>query len=429
MLANLPLLKIIASTGFALTLAAAPLTADAVARQAEEERLLAAARNSSESYLRIETSQPGLPEEERLIFRGFFITESGFAVVPLQALDSGTFQAAYESNDKPIAIAGVVAAHPAAGFAVVRTDQRPSSFLTLSPTKTGVGDLVSIYRAEQNGGALAAPVLSIRKSPISRSYHYIEVLSIGANLGEFGGLHVPAGSPVFDDAGHVTGCLYAPAVSTGQRFLLALPASTLAPLIPKDAATAAIVPLPLPPLLQPADPLATDPAYLAGRHAQASGEAVKAERLLRKALARHPESAVAWQRLGYVLREWSKDEEAMEAFVKAAKFGNNLSPFLLDQADQLSLKGRVGEAVTLLEEACKAAPFDYDLHRAYAIALRSQKDEKGAEKHLRIALEIAPEALSCWTLLSKCLAAQGKWDEEKVASNKTYELDSLYRPR
>ncbi|MFP6858655.1 MAG: hypothetical protein VCA73_15355, partial [Roseibacillus sp.] len=90
---------------------------------------------------------------------------------------------------------------------------------------------------------------------------------------------------------------------------------------------------------------------------------------------------------------------------------------------------KLDEATTFLALACKKSPLDFDLHRAYALALRAKKDEAGAEKHLDIAIRLAPDAISGWSHLSKCLAAQGKWDEEKIASDKIYELESIYRPR
>ena len=119
----------------------------------------------------------------------------------------------------------------------------------------------------------------------------------------------------------------------------------------------------------------------------------------------------------------------MKAFQKASEYGNHLGTFLLNQADQLSLMGRIGEATTLLKKACETNPQDYDLHRAYAVALRSAKDEEAAQKHLEIATKIAPDSLRCWSLLSKCLAGQAKWDQEKKASDNIYRLESLYRPR
>ncbi len=169
--------------------------------------------------------------------------------------------------------------------------------------------------------------------------------------------------------------------------------------------------------------------WLLGFKVLGQSKILQAEQLLRKALARHPQSAVGWQRLGLVLRERNRGKEAMKAFQNAADYGNNMGSFLLNQADQLSLMGRLEEATALLAESCRTTPFDYDLHRAYAVALRALKDETSAEKHLRIATVLAPDSLSCWNLLSKCLARQGKWPGEKKASDKIYELESLYRPR
>ena len=34
-----------------------------------------------------------------------------------------------------------------------------------------------------------------------------------------------------------------------------------------------------------------------------------------------------------------------------------------------------------------------------------------------MAADLAPDDIDCWELLSKCLAAQAKWDDEKIASD------------
>lgn len=390
---------------------------------------LAAAEKSRKAYLTFQIRRAGLSADDLITYRGFYISKDGLAVAPLQAFDSGDFMARNETDGSEVKVVGLISVEADYGFAIMRTDQKERPFLRFSPTRTPVGARIAIPRPKQNGGSVTAPVLARRKAPLSRAQKYLEVLSLGVNFGENGILHVPAGTPVLNQKGEVAGCLYQPTINSRQRFLLAAPVSAIALKSPVDPRTAPIIPFPLPPGFQPADPLALDAAYLLGRDAQLAGEVVQAEQLLRKALARHPQSAVGWQRLGLVLRDRNRGEEAMKAFQNAADYGNNLGSFLLNQADQLSLMGKLEEATALLAESCKTTPFDYDLHRAYAVALRALKDETSAEKHLRIATVLAPDSLRCWNLLSKCLARQGKWPSEKKASDKIYELESLYRPR
>jgi tetratricopeptide (TPR) repeat protein len=394
-----------------------------------EDRLMAAAESSREALISFEVSRPGLAADELITYRGFFISSDGLAVAPLQAFETGRFTAKLELDGSPVAIPGLIAVDHAYGMAIIRTDQRPTRFLVLAPIDSALGERVAILRAKENGGTITAPILAIRKAPIPRSQKYLKILSVGANLGAHGTLYVPAGTPIFNAKGLVTGCLYPPSVNARQRFLFAAPASTIARRVPPNSKAAATIPFPLPASLQPADPLALDASYLLGRTAQMRGELVEAERLLRRALARQPKSAAGWQRLGYVLRDRKHDQEAMEAFQKAVAHGNQLGTFLLNQADQYTLMGKLDKATEFLKAACEHTPFDYDLHRAYAIALRTKKDNLGAEKHLRIATKLAPDALISWNLLSQCLAAQAKWDDEKIASNKIFELEGLYRPR
>lgn len=394
-----------------------------------EDRLRAAAEASRDALINFEVSRPGLAADDLITYRGFFISRDGLAVAPLEAFDTGRFAAKLDSDGTTITVSGIVGVDPDYGIAIVRTNHLPSKFLVLASNNSARGEPISILRAKENGGTVTAPVTAIRKAPLLRSRKYLNVLSLGANLGDHGILHVPAGTPIFNAKGLVAGCLYAPSVSARQRFLLAAPASTIAKCLPQNPKTAATIPFPLPATLQPADPVAFDPSYLFGRNAQIKGQLVEAERLLRKVLIRQPKSAAAWQRLGFVLRDRKQDKQAMVAFQNAVTHGNNLGTFVLNQADQFSLMGELDKATALLKAACEETPFDYDLHRAYALALRSKKDNAGAEKHLRIATELAPDALSCWNLLSQCLAAQAKWDEEKKASDKIYELESLYRPR
>ncbi len=394
-----------------------------------EDALKSAAEASRNALISFEVSRAGLATDELITYRGFFISSDGLAVAPLQAFDGGRFTARRESDGSPLAVSGVVAVDLDYGIAIVRTDQQAGHFLVVSKRDSAIGEMVAILRAKEHGGTLTVPIMARRQAPIPRSRKYLEILSVGANLGDHGILHVPAGTPIFNSKGHVTGCLYAPTINATQRFLFAAPGSLVAKRIPRDSKTAATIPFPLPSSLQPADPLALDPSYLRGRTAQIQGEFVEAERLLRQALARQPKSPAGWQRLGYVLRARQRNEPAMEAFKNAVAHGNNLGTFLLNQADQLSLMGKLDEATTFLALACKKSPLDFDLHRAYALALRAKKEEAGAEKHLDIATRLAPDAISGWSHLSKCLAAQGKWDKEKIASDKIYELESIYRPR
>jgi len=395
----------------------------------EGDKLKAVAEAARGALLTIHSTRLELGADERVTHHGFFISATGLAVAPLQAFDSGQFTAELGPNREPVQIEGVVGAHPDSGIAIVRTDQRPATWLPLAATDIAVGDPVAIIRAQEYGGPLSAPILARRKSMIARTLKYTDVLSVGANLGVLGGLHVPAGTPLLDSKGQAVGCLAAPSISPRQRFLLAFPSSALATRIPANQKKLATTPFPLPKALGPADPLALDATYLHGRIAQLSGKLIEAERLFRKALDKHPKSAMAWQRLALVLRYQARNQEALAAFEKASLHSKNLGAFELDRADQLSLNRKFDEAAAVLQAACKSTPFDFDLHRAYAVALRFKKDEAGAERHLRIATKLAPDDIDCWELLSKCLAAQAKWDDEKIASDKIFELEDLYRPR
>lgn len=389
--------------------------------------LLEATVASANSFFTIETTQPGLNVENLSSYRAFFISADGLAVAPLQAFDTGSFKAKSRDGKTSIVVQGVVTAAAEAGFAIVRTNQKPSKFLRLSKRPLTKGDKLGIFRQDNDGGTLTAPVLSRRKTTLARSRKYVEILSLGANLGDHGTLHVPAGTPVIDHLGDVAGVLMAPTHSSGQRFLFAMPAAVLskkiAPVSPK------LTPFPLPAALKPVDPLAANGTYIRARHAQLTGQHRTAEQLLRKALAQQPTSAVAWQRLGLILRDLKRDKEAMTAFEKASQLGNKLGSFELNRADQFRLQGDMKSALAVLKKALEAAPHDYDLHRAYALALLINKERAQAERHLRTATSLAPEVIACWELLSKCLGVQGKWDDEKVASNKIYELEALYRPR
>ena len=406
----------------------APLPEKVEAAEIRREHL-AAAERAAATFLSFQVQRAGLAADELITYRGFYLSADGLAAAPLQAFDSGHFTARNESDGSPVKVEGAIAVEADHGFAIIRTDQRQRTFLTLSRERTEIGTLMAIPRARKNGGSVLAPVLARRKAPLPRAQKYIEVLSIGVNFGRNGALHVPAGTPLLDEQGEVSGCLYQPFLNSNQLFFFAAPAPALALKSPVHAEKAALIPFPLPAAFRPADPLTLDASYLLGRDAQIRGDVVQAERLLRQALARHPQSALGWQRLGLVLRARNRGEDAMKAFQKASEYGNHLGTFLLNQADQLSLMGRIGEATTLLKKACETNPQDYDLHRAYAVALRSAKDEEAAQKHLEIATKIAPDSLRCWSLLSKCLAGQAKWDQEKKASDNIYRLESLYRPR
>ena len=399
-------------------------------RAIEDRRAhLASAEKAASTFLSFQVQRAGLAADELITYRGFYLSADGLAVAPLQAFDSGRFTVHNESDGSAVQVEGAIAVEADYGFVIIRTDQKKRTFLNFTAGETPVGARMAIHRARKDGGSVLAPVLARRQAPLPRPQKYLEILSIGVNFGSNGAVHVPAGTPLLNERGEVCGCLYQPVLNSSQVFLFAAPAPALALKSPVDARGAAIIPFPLPAAFHPADPLTHDGSYLLGRDAQIRGDVVQAERLLRQALARHPQSAVGWQRLGLVLRARNKEEEAMKAFKTAAGHGNNLSSFLLNQADQLSLTGRIREATTLLADACKASPHDYDLHRAYAVALRSAKDEETAQKHLEIATQLAPDSLRCWSLLSKCLAKQGKWDMEKKASAEIYRLESLYRPR
>lgn len=388
--------------------------------------LLTATEASESSFFTIETTQPGLKVENKVIYRAFFVSGDGLAVAPLQAFDTGSFVAKTIDGKTKVVVQGVVAAAPKAGYAIVQTDQKPSKFLRLSKRPLSKGDKLGIFRQKEHGGALLAPVLSRRETTLARSRKYVEILSLGANLGERGALHAPAGTPLIDHLGDAAGILMAPSHSLGQRLLLALPAAVLTT---KTSSTAKLVPFPLPAALRPADPLAVNPTYIRGRHAQLTGQLRSAEKLLRQAIAQEPKSAVAWQRLGFILRDLERNEEAMAAFDQASAHGNKLGSFELNRADQFRQQGEMESALSVLKKAVTAAPQDYDLHRAYALALLLNKERAQAEKQLRTAISLAPEVIACWELLSKCLGAQGKWDQEKIASDKIYELEALYRPR
>lgn len=117
-------------------------------------------------------------------------------------------------------------------------------------------------------------------------------------------------------------------------------------------------------------------------------------------------------------------ERAIEAWKKALVKNPDHPAAIMKCAEVLAARGRIGEALTLLESAVARLPANADLLNALAVLYGRQQRFPAALRLLTSALQTAPEDPVTWLNLGVCLEASG----DKKGAEAAYRQAVLLQP-
>ncbi len=177
---------------------------------------------------------------------------------------------------------------------------------------------------------------------------------------------------------------------------------------------------------KPDDPLAHEnlgmALLLAGRRDEASAEVRTAEDLkLRKAIETAP-TAELYDKLGAVLLEGGRADQAVSQFQKAVQLDPKFAPAHVDLGNALASQGRFDDALAELRKAIDADP---KLARAYsgmASILNGRRQLDEAIELWRKGLELDPSDAEAYVNLGVVLFARGEFAESVPDLLKASEL-------
>lgn len=135
------------------------------------------------------------------------------------------------------------------------------------------------------------------------------------------------------------------------------------------------------------------------------------ETLIRYTLELEPRSSVLHNRLGAMLEEAGKDEEAFAEYEKAVQLMPNNPHAQNSLAMALSAQGRFAEAETHFETALRVKYVPYDVHYNFAQLLTRQGRMPDAIVQLRAALAKRPDLINARVNLANLLADAGQFPE------------------
>lgn len=154
----------------------------------------------------------------------------------------------------------------------------------------------------------------------------------------------------------------------------------------------------------------------------AAGQGELAARHYARALARRPADAGLHNDLGLVLSGLGRPDEATAEFELALRHDPNCVPAKLNLASAYFRGGRLAAAAELLQEVVRADPSNYAAYFNAGSMLGELKDYPRAERMLRNAVRLRPDAAEAWDQLGVALAAQGRLGEAAYAFGKAADL-------
>ena len=116
----------------------------------------------------------------------------------------------------------------------------------------------------------------------------------------------------------------------------------------------------------------------------------RCESVLRNALNRFPDNAGVLHAYGLLLIRKKRIDEAMEYIKKSAYAESASARFKYVYAIGLHTQGKSTEAVNVLKEAFKDAPFDTEIITGLATILNETGDKKGAVKYADLLVSYHP---------------------------------------
>ncbi len=153
-----------------------------------------------------------------------------------------------------------------------------------------------------------------------------------------------------------------------------------------------------------------------GRHREAAVE-------LARCLARRPDLANGWARLGSCRLTLDDLPGALEATERALAADPHCGYAWLVRCTVLVRLGRSDEAVRAADEAVRAAPGAWRAHQMRALALEHTGDEVGALAAARRAVELAPEQPAAHFVLGRVAGRGGRGELAEEAFRTVLRLD------
>lgn len=138
------------------------------------------------------------------------------------------------------------------------------------------------------------------------------------------------------------------------------------------------------------------------------------ETLWRDTLAKNPESLIAHNNLGSILRQQGKHHEAMVHFSEALRIRPDAVEALNNLGISLDTQGRQEEAVVYFTEALRLKPNYVAAHNNLGVALTALGKLEEAIAHLSEALRLNPQYAEAHNNLGIALTSQGKPEEAVV---------------
>ncbi len=154
-----------------------------------------------------------------------------------------------------------------------------------------------------------------------------------------------------------------------------------------------------------------------------SGNLLKAEEYLRKAIAFQSDNAELYNNLGLVLQGIGKIDEAVEYFQKAISLEPNLSDAYYNLGNIFREKGNIDKAIDCYQKAIQHDNENYDAYVNLGIALKERGDLDEAIISYQKALNLNPENADAYINLSIALKEKGQLQEAINSCKRALNLD------
>lgn len=154
----------------------------------------------------------------------------------------------------------------------------------------------------------------------------------------------------------------------------------------------------------------------------------QADRLVRAALAAHPNDPEAWRLLGCIARAESKTEEAEQGFRRAIQLAPRHALAHADLCSLLCDLDRAGEAIALLDRAAAVQNQPAWTHSLKAATWMGERRPHDALPALEALVRQAPHAPVPWISLAEALQALGDLDRAVGTYRKALSIDPYCAP-
>jgi tetratricopeptide (TPR) repeat protein len=372
---------------------------------------------------------------------GAFISADGLALLRLDEIGAGEKLTITTPDGAELPLGTILGLFPEEELALVKFKHRPKVWLTLASKEPEIGEKIAVAALcfDDSWKEKVTPVIGPVTAKLStaggnlRETIFQHGLSLAAGLTFQQKWSLALSSFAVNASGQLAALYYGTIADYRQKRLQFTSAARLADRVAAMVKEGKAIPWPLPPALNPTDPVKQDPRYYKLALAEQQQDEATGRQLIAQLRRRYPDNP----RLD---KCWCDPDDSING--RTITSLNDIPPLdakasapakyhrTVVRAAFLQKKGDDAGALREFTAALALVPKDFPDALENLAAFHLQRDRIAeAEPHLRAALALKPDSIKLIEDLELVLTKQNKFEEARKLTDRVYEVERLYRAK